>query len=130
MAYTLYNTDELLLSASLMEEEGRADEAARLYQKVIKSSPQNEKALGRLMVIYRKLKNYPEELKIIDSLISRERDLFKPDREQKGNVAALSKKINRALGRVDSKGKELYLSEQLSKLEKRRESVLAKIKKG
>jgi len=127
MAYTLYSTDELMLSAGSMEKEGRLKEAADLFQKILKASPSNDKALSRLMVIYRKLKDPRKELTIVNNLIRRQEALYKPLKKIRASVSTLSKKLNLSLGRTDKKGRELYLPDAIKKLHKRKEAVLKKL---
>jgi uncharacterized protein YciI len=57
---------ELLAAGRREEEEGQPEEAATLYEEVMDQDPRNSEAVRRLLVIYRRLKNYTKELTVID----------------------------------------------------------------
>ena len=63
------------------DKEGSTDlpEEAKRLEKTIRSNPGNDKALNRLMVIYRKLKEAKKELKVINKGI----DVFKALHDKK-----------------------------------------------
>ena len=54
---------ELFERAKEFEKKGRLDEAATLYQNVIKKSPTKEHAYNRLMIIHRKKREYKKKKK-------------------------------------------------------------------
>jgi DNA-binding SARP family transcriptional activator len=52
------------------------DESATEYEKIIRKDRYNEKAYDRLMIIYRKNKDYAKELKLIEAGIRAFIELF------------------------------------------------------
>ena len=62
MATQVDTEKDILQQAHEAEIEEHFNEAAELYQKVIKRHPLQAHAYDRLMIIYRKLKKYKEEL--------------------------------------------------------------------
>lgn len=90
---------------------------------------------NRLMIHFRKQKEYDEELKIIKKAIATFKkfytDLQKQTLKNKINskVKDLSKLINQRTGLVDKKGIELYLPEPLPQWIKRQAGVEQKLNK-
>lgn len=87
----------------------------------------------RLMVHYRKEKNYADELKVIKKGI----DTFKKFysklqasavKKQKSKVAELSRQFSKRAGLTDKKGNDTYLPDPLPKWIKRQSVVEQKIK--
>jgi uncharacterized protein YciI len=60
---------ELLADGRRAEEAGQPEEAATLYEEVTDQAPRNSEAVLRLLVIYRRLKNYTKELAVIDKAL-------------------------------------------------------------
>lgn len=52
-------------NARQQEQAGKPDEAAVLYQKVVDLDPENKDAVRRLLMMYRRLKDYRKELAVI-----------------------------------------------------------------
>lgn len=103
-------------------------EEALSLEKLIKSHPTNERAYKRLMVIYRKQKEYKKELAVINKAIRSFEEKFnrkKPAFNKK--VAALSKALLKATGLADKKGNNLYEPGELAKWRKRKVIVSKKI---
>src|SRR5215208_6971944 len=57
---------EYIREAKEAEDNNELDQAAKLYERAIKLEPHNEQPYTRLMVIYRKLKDYEDELRVIN----------------------------------------------------------------
>ena len=51
---------ELISKAKEAEENGETDDATILFERALKKEPHNELPYNRLMVLYRKEKNYEE----------------------------------------------------------------------
>ncbi|HUQ66713.1 MAG TPA: hypothetical protein VM101_11185 [Flavitalea sp.] len=88
----------------------------------------------RLMIHYRKEKNYAEELKIIIKGIATFRKHYSDlqastIKKQKRNIADLSRKISKSTGLVDKKGNDTYLPEPIPRWIKRQSVVELKLKK-
>ena len=58
---------ETIRKAKETETNGDPEQAAELYEQVIKDEHADEFPYDRLMVIYRKLKRYKDELRVINS---------------------------------------------------------------
>lgn len=87
----------------------------------------------RLMIHYRKEKDFEAELKVIKKGI----DTFKKFyaklqgsaiKNQKRKIAELSRKISKSTGLIDKKGNDAYLPEPLPKWIKRQLAVEQKLK--
>jgi tetratricopeptide (TPR) repeat protein len=59
-----------LAEARRLEQEGEIEQAAAAYQQVLAGEPANEEAVERLLVIYRKQKDYKKELAVIEGALS------------------------------------------------------------
>jgi tetratricopeptide (TPR) repeat protein len=108
------------------------DDAAAAYEKIIKAEPFNEGAYNRLMIIYRKQKEYEKELAVIKKGISVFEDHHNPlTKKHTGGkkVTTLSKSIMKATGLLDKKGKPSYLPEPIGKWMKRKVIVEKRIGK-
>lgn len=105
-------------------------ETAELYVKRVKAYPSDENAWNRLMIIYRKLKEYKKELETINAAIKTTEDrLYKKSKTTGKKLAQLSTAIMKATGLADKKGNTTYQPEPLGKWKKRREWVLKRLKK-
>jgi hypothetical protein len=104
--------------------------AADLYHQVLKKDPLQTHAYDRLMILYRKEKNYKKELSVIDSGIKTferfyKEQLGKPSRK----ISEISKQLNKAFHLVDKKGNSLYTPEPIDRWLKRKEVVEKKMEK-
>jgi tetratricopeptide (TPR) repeat protein len=122
---------------SIQDMISQADEAAaasdnnaaiKLYQKVLSENPLNEYVYSRLMILYRKEKDFKSELKVINAGIKAYEEFYTPKKKSKSRlVTSLSNKLNRLVGLADKKGKRTYEPEPIAKWKKRREIVRKKI---
>lgn len=120
---TTGTVSELLEKAKELEASGDMEEAAQLYQTIIKKEPLNEFAYSRLMIIYRKAKEYKKELSVIKSGLKAFIDFHKSKTKrslQNSKVSRLSKSILKSTGLLDTKGKQIYQIEPIGRWEKRR----------
>lgn len=103
--------------------------AAELYEEAIKEDPLNEYAYDRLMIIYRKQKEYKKELKLINAAIKAYQQFYKSHQHTGSKkIAEISKKLNRSFGLTDKKGNNLYQPEPIAGWEKRKAVVQKRIK--
>jgi hypothetical protein len=108
-----------------------AGETADDYEKIIRKDRYNKKAYERLMIIYRKNREYAKELKLIDVAIKAFSELYsksikrKPDKK----TIRLSKALLKMTGLSDNKGNPFYHREPIDKWIKRRSGILSKIKR-
>ena len=120
---------ELLAKAKDLEKNGKPDEAAKVYESIIKKNPTTEYAYDRLMIIYRKKREYKQEKAILDNGIKAFEEFYKAGRVSvKKRVATLSQALLKATGLADRKGKLTYEREPLGRWKKRRKLVESKLK--
>ncbi len=106
------------------------------FKALVKTGKADPHPYDRLMIYYRKQKNYKEELRVIkqaikvftDQLRRQETAMFK-GAKSRTTIQKLSSQISRTAGLTDKKGKPNYVPEPLAKWEKRKKIVDEKIKK-
>jgi uncharacterized protein YciI len=59
-----------MADAQELEQEGRLEEAAAVYQQLVNADATDQKVVERLLVIYRRLKEYKKELAVIESALA------------------------------------------------------------
>ena len=117
-----------------IEEANEAEEkedvalAIKDYEEAIQQNPLAEKAYDRLMILYRKEKDYKNELRIITKGIKSFEDLYKSKKSGSKKIAEISKKLNRSFGFTDKKGNMLYDPKPIAQWKKRKAVVQKKIK--
>lgn len=105
-----------LTQAISFEKNGDFKQAVTAYEKVIHYHPLNSRAYERLMIIYRKLKEYKKELKIINAAIKIFEEAFnKKQQVYNKKVTAISKVLLKATGLADNKGNSIYQLGELTK---------------
>ena len=114
-------------NARLLEKEGNIKQAAVMYQQLLNVSKNNLFMLTRLMVISRKLKLHNKEMAYISRIIKVHEQNYNRIKKVSKQVEALSEKLNRLLGHIDKKGKNLIASKEIVKLQKRQENLLKKL---
>ncbi|MET0635475.1 MAG: hypothetical protein ABWZ25_05580 [Chitinophagaceae bacterium] len=97
-------------------------EAMEAYHQDLKVNPTHEGSWHRLMILYRKEKNYKMEWQVINEAIGVFEKLYTPGSGKlKGKkVEAISKALMKTTGLTDKKGKPLYQPEPLGKWYRRR----------
>lgn len=107
------------------------ERAAELYEQVIKEAPVDEYAYDRLMILYRKSKQYKDEMRIINAGIKAYDNFYKTNSKhsRSRNVAEISNAILKSTGLADKEGSHVYDPEPIGKWKKRRALVEKKIKK-
>ena len=98
------------------------------FEEAIKKNTLAEKAYDRLMILYRKEKNYKKELRIITAGIKAFESFYKSKKSRSKKIADISQKLNRSFGFTDKKGNSLYDPEPIARWKKRKEVVEKKIK--
>lgn len=128
-SHPTFDSDWLTI-AEAHEHEGELAEAADAYEKLVKAYPLNEKAYNRLMMLYRQLKEYKKELKIVNTAINAfEESYAKKHRSPGKKITQLSKALQKAAGLTDKKGKDVYEPEPLARWKKRKIIVMKRLKK-
>lgn len=64
------SNSQLFADGQQFEKAGKWEDAAAAYQRVVDNDPGDQEAVARLLVVYRKLKDYPRELAVIDAAIN------------------------------------------------------------
>ncbi|PWV45806.1 bacterial transcriptional activator domain-containing protein [Chitinophaga sp. S165] len=122
----------LLVKAKEAESLGDSTKALALYQQVVNNDPLEEMAWQRLMVIYRKQRDYKSELKIINlalkSYEAHNKDAQKQWLLKNKKSATLFKSLAKSLGLMDSKGIITNNDPILDKWNYRKEWVTARLK--
>ncbi len=114
--------------ARKLEQDGDLKGAADLYEKLYRQSAQNGKALQRLMIVYRKLKNATKEIKYIDAAIKLQEQYYAKVKKADKLTTSISNKLNILLGHTDKKGKAIFKPDEILKLELRKMRLQHKMK--
>lgn len=118
-----------IAAAEFAEANGETNEAISLFKEVVEESPLNENAYHRLMILYRRSKDFKNELRIINSGIKAFETFYKPKTKGKTKlITSISNKLNKLIGLVDKKGNHTYDPEPLGKWKKRKLIVAKKVK--
>jgi hypothetical protein len=120
---------EALAKARELEAEGELKDAAGYYEKVLKVYSTDENIYNRLMIIYRKLREYKKELTIIDTGIKEFSALYNSGKSSNKKIATLSRALLKSTGLIDKKGEAVYEQEPIAKWKKRRAVVKKKLEK-
>lgn len=122
---------DLIETAREAEAAQELEHAAKLYERVIKEDLINEYAYDRLIILYRKFKQYKDELRIINAGIKAYENLYKTKSKhtRSRKVAEISNALLKSTGLADKKGNHLYDPEPIGKWKKRKEAVEKKLKK-
>ena len=130
MAIQANTEKEILQQAHKAEAEQDFAHAAELYEKEIKRHPLKTYAYDRLMIIYRKLKRYKDELQVVNRGIKAYENYFKTRSEKlmakHKQLTRLSKALIKSTG-LNGKNHE-YFPEPLNKWRKRKELLAKKLK--
>jgi len=132
MATIRKSKNELLREARSQELEGKIKDAIKSYKLLISKDPLQAGAYNRLMILYRKLKEYKSELAIIKQAIAAYEKDIKDDQQtwKKANSksARLSLSLAKSMGLLNDKGLPVYEEPQIMTWRKRMETVKKKIK--
>ena len=122
---------DIIESARDTEAGQELERAAKLYEQVIKESPVNEYAYDRLMILYRKSKQYKDEMRIINAGIKAYENFYetKSKHSRSRKVAEISNAILKSTGLADKEGNHVYDPEPIGKWKKRKAIVEKQIKK-
>lgn len=120
---------QTLKEAEKAEEKEDVSLAIKDYENAIQKDPLAEKAYDRLMILYRKDKNYKKELQLINSGIKAFESFYKSRKSGSKKIAEISKKLNKSFGFTDKKGNAIYDPEPIARWKKRKVTVEKRIKK-
>jgi tetratricopeptide (TPR) repeat protein len=119
---------DLIAKAKEVEQSQEFEQAAEIYEQVLKKDALEAEAYDRLMIVYRKLKEYQKELEVIDRGIAAFEDHYKSKVSTSKKVIEISNKLAKSFGLVDKKGNSTYDHEPIGKWKKRRLVVGKKMK--
>jgi len=123
----------LIQQAEEAEKNEQLDGAMKLYKDALKIEPSYELPYDGLMIIYRKQKNYKEELKVINEGIKFFQKQHENKQQQLSNsnkkIVQLSNALMKSVGLKDKKGKNIYYPEPIPKWQKRKQLVEKKMKR-
>lgn len=126
---SIYTVQDMIREADEAVTANEFVTAIKLYEKALQENPLNEYVYARLMIIFRKKKDFKNELRIIIAGIKAYENFYKPKQKSRLKlVATISNKLNKLIGLTDKKGNNIYDPEPLAKWKKRREIVRKKIK--
>jgi hypothetical protein len=123
------------ISGRQAESSGQPELAIKLYEKEIARGYNDLLPYERLLVLYRKQKNYKEELHVLNRGIDRlqlqltehQKELF-AKKPQRNKLLRQSKTLAQKLGLLNKKGDHLLLPQPLEKWINRKKIVQKKIK--
>lgn len=122
---------ELMKEAKEAEENNELEKAAKIYERATKQEPHEEQAYDRLLVIYRKLRQYEDELKVIKKGLAAFEELYQKKTERlldkNKSVERLSNALAKSLGQKGKKTESLYYPEPIPKWMKRQKLVEKKL---
>lgn len=126
------SANELMTQAHLLETEGKLQEAVDLYLKVHGKVPANEQVIMRLLIIYRKRKEYKKEQQLINEVLKAREEDQMAERKQwiskHRKMARNSLLLAKSLGLMDKKGLPVYQDPFIETLHKRKTVVAKKLK--
>jgi len=120
---------EYIKEAGEAEEKENISRAVKDYEEAIQKDPLAEKAYDRLMILYRKEKDYKNELRLINSGIKAFEEFYRSRKSGSKKIAEISKKLNKSFGFTDKKGNAVYDPEPIARWKKRRGMVEKRIKR-
>lgn len=119
-----------------LQQMAQLTEDITLYEQQTKSGVIDPFPYDRLMIYYRKRKEYKKELQLINHGLKVFGDHFKKQKDRvfetarsRASVKKLSDKISKLAGLSDKKGNPDYLPEPLARWTKRKQTVQQKLKK-
>jgi tetratricopeptide (TPR) repeat protein len=119
---------DLIAKAKEVEESQEFGQAAEIYEQVLKKDTLEDEAYDRLMIVYRKLKEYEKELAVIDRGIAAFEEFYQSKVSKSKKVIEISNKLAKSFGLIDKKGNSTYDPEPIGKWKKRRLVVEMKMK--
>ncbi len=115
-----------IADAQSLEQKQDYAAATALYEKLLKQSPGNLAIVQRLMVLFRKLGDAKKELRYIDAAIKIHGQQYHIANKLNKKATTISNQLNKMLGHTDKKGKPVFVSDAILKLELRKTRLLKK----
>jgi tetratricopeptide (TPR) repeat protein len=122
---------ECIATAKELEQNNELEEAIKAYKKCLAIKKTDEYVFDRLMILFRKQKEYKKELDIIQQAISAFEKLYAESAPAKTNklIQKISNSILRSTGLSDKKGNLVYKPQPLLRWYKRATLVKKRLKK-
>ena len=110
------------------------EEPIELYKQKVAAGVFDALPYNRLMIHYRREKDYTAELKVIKKAIETFKKFYagmqsSVVKSKRSKIAELSQKISKSTGLTDKKGQHIYLPEPIPQWMKRQATVEKKLKK-
>jgi tetratricopeptide (TPR) repeat protein len=110
---------ERIAHARELESQGDYKAAEKMYLRLVKNKLTNTVAYNRLMIIYRKQKQYQKEIEIIDQAIEMMEQSVTRETDNK-KIRQLSLSLGKSMGLVDRKGLSVFDPEPVATWKKRK----------
>ena len=122
---------ECIATANELEQNNELDEAIKAYQKCLKIKKTDEYAFDRLMILFRKQKEYKKELDIIQQAIDAFEKLYAESAPAKTNklIQKISNSILRSTGLSDKRGNLVFKPQPILRWHKRATLLKKRLKK-
>ncbi|MBV4355844.1 tetratricopeptide repeat protein [Pinibacter aurantiacus] len=124
----------LLRKANEIERQGDLNNAEKLYLKVLEKDPYTIEAYKRLMVIFRKQKEYSKELQVINRAVKALDEQVQTQKQRwmqkHKKIASASLALAKKMGIANKAGKMIIDSPLMLQWAKRKELVKKRIKNG
>ena len=124
---------ELMKQGRLVEEDGELEKAALLYEQAIRQEPLEAFPYNRLMIIYRKLRQPKDELRVIEKALAVYEHYYdeKPKKIMNGNpqIAKISKALVSSLNKSAGTKNLSYYPEPIPSWTRRKNAVEKKLGK-
>lgn len=123
---------EGLHEASLLEKDGEIAQAILIYLQCIKMKPVSEVPYNRLMILYRKTKDFKKELTIINDGIKAFENLYQKTIKASTNktIIQISRSLIKATGLNDNKGNAIHDHEPIHTWKRRRQLLQKRLKQS
>lgn len=129
--YVAKSYNELMTEGGEAEENSELEKAAKIYERAIKLEPHEEQPYNRLMIVYRKLTWYEDELKTIKKGITAFEEFYEKKSEKllgKNKTAErLSNALAKSLGQKGKKTEAMFYPEPIPKWMKRQKVIEKKL---
>ena len=129
--YVAKSYQELMLEAKEAEGNNELEKAVKIYQRAVKMQPHEEQPYNRLMILYRKLTQYEEELHTIKKGIAAFEELYQKKSEKllgkSKTVTRLSNALAKSLEQKGKKTDSVYYPQPIPKWMKRQKAVEKKL---
>lgn len=126
--------NDLMAHARQYEQEDKLEEAAVEYEKIVAGNPLDEIAIQRLLVIYRKLKQYRKEMQLLNASIkantAKAKEMQNTWSKKHPKAARASRSLLQSLSGKKLTAAPAYEEKMITTWRKRKENLAKKMKKS